>query len=489
MFVSAHDIKAETKHHLPLLSTTTNNKKIKMQKLKTISLFLAAVFLISACQTTSDKEKNNQQETEYTSNTPTPEWSKNAVIYEVNIRQYTEEGTFNAFAEHLPRLKELGADILWLMPVHPIGEEKRKGSLGSYYSIKDYKAINPEFGTMEDFKALVEKVHEMDMHLILDWVANHTAWDHPWIDTNPEWYLKNEQGEIVAPVEDWTDVAGLDYSNNEMREAMTDALTFWVEETNIDGYRCDVAGMVPVDFWEDARKAIEDVKPVWMLAEDEAEIALLENAFNANYGWEFHHIMNEVAQKKKNATHVAEYFQKIDTIYPAGTWPMQFITNHDENSWNGTVFERMGEAVKTMAALTFTVEGMPLIYSGQEVGLDKQLEFFEKDQIDWTGGEDMTQFYQTLTQLKAENQALWNGRFGGDMRIINTNKEEMVFGFYRQKEENTVVALFNLSDESISTIIENGPTGNFTEVMTGKEITLPANKLLLQPWEFKIFVR
>jgi glycosidase len=460
-----------------------------MQNFRTIILFLAVLFLISACQRASDKDTNQTKEQEYISNTPTPEWSKDAVIYEVNIRQYTEEGTFNAFAEHLPRLKELGVDILWLMPVHPIGEKKRKGSLGSYYSIKDYKAINPEFGTLEDFKALVRKAHEMDMQLILDWVANHTAWDHPWTETNPEWYLKNEQGEIVAPVEDWTDVAGLDYSNEEMRKAMTEALTFWVKEANIDGYRCDVAGMVPVDFWENARKAIEEVRPVWMLAEDEAEIALLENAFNANYGWEFHHIMNNVAQKEQNATHVAEYFQKIDTLYPAGTWPMQFTTNHDENSWNGTVYERMGEAVKSMAALTFTVEGMPLIYSGQEVGLNKQLEFFEKDQIDWTGGEEMTDFYQTLTQLKSENPALWNGEFGGDLKIIKTNNDKAVFCFSRQKDNNTVVALFNLSDESISPFAENGPDGSFTEILTGKETTLPVNGLLLQPWEFKIFIR
>lgn len=458
-----------------------------MQKFKSISLLLAFILLISACQTST---KNDQQEArEYTSNTPLPEWSKDAVIYEVNIRQYTEEGTFNAFSGHLPRLKELGVDILWLMPVHPIGEKNRKGTLGSYYSIKDYKAINPEFGTMEDFKSLVEKAHEMDMHLVLDWVANHTAWDHPWTETNPEWYLQNEEGEIIAPVEDWTDVAGLDYSNEEMRKAMIDALTFWVEEANIDGYRCDVAGMVPVDFWEDARSAIQAVKPVWMLAEDEDEISLLENAFNANYGWSFHHIMNKVAQQEQNAIHVAEYFQKNDTIYPSGTWPMQFTTNHDENSWNGTVYERMGEAVKTMAALTFTVEGMPLIYSGQEVGLSKQLEFFEKDQIDWTGGEEMTKFYQSLTQLKTDNPALWNGNFGGDLKIIKTNNDESLFCFSRQKGENTVIALFNLSDESVSAFVENGPEGNFTEYMTGDETTMPISGMLLQPWEYKIFVK
>ncbi|WP_234408967.1 alpha-amylase family glycosyl hydrolase [Marinilabilia salmonicolor] len=342
---------------------------------------------------------------------------------------------------------------------------------------------------MEDFKALVDKAHEMDMHLILDWVANHTAWDHPWTETNPEWYLQNEEGEIIAPVEDWTDVAGLNYDNKEMRQAMTDALTFWVKEANIDGYRCDVAGMVPVDFWEDARTAIEAVKPVWMLAEDEEEISLLENAFNANYGWSFHHIMNKVAQNEQNATHLAEYFQKIDSLYPEGSWPMQFTTNHDENSWNGTVWERMGDAAKTMAALTFVVEGMPLIYSGQEVGLNKKLEFFEKDQIDWTGGEEMTEFYQTLTQLKTDNPALWNGEFGGDLKIIETNDTESLFCFSRQKGGNTVVALFNFSESSISAFVENGPEGTFTEYFNGEETTLPINGLLLQPREFKIFVK
>ncbi len=459
-----------------------------MQKIKSINLLLAALFLISACHTTTQKDQAREEQ-KFTSNTPLPEWSKDAVIYEVNIRQYTEEGTFNAFAEHLPRLKELGVDILWLMPVHPIGEKNRKGTLGSYYSIKDYKAINPEFGTMEDFKALVEKVHALDMHLILDWVANHTAWDHPWTETNPEWYLQNEAGEIIAPVEDWTDVAGLDYSNHEMREAMTEALTFWVKEANIDGYRCDVAGMVPVDFWESARTAIEAVKPVWMLAEDEEEIALLENAFNANYGWSFHHIMNAVSKGEQNASHVAAYFNKTDTLYPAGSWPMQFTTNHDENSWNGTVYERMGEAAKTMAALTFVVEGMPLIYSGQEAGLNKQLEFFEKDQIDWSQGEKMTSFYQTLTQLKSDNPALWNGEFGGDLKIIETNDTESLFYFSRQKDENTVIALFNLSENSISAFAENGPTGTFTDYFSGKEATLPVNGLLLQPWEFRVFVK
>ncbi|MGM0377703.1 MAG: alpha-amylase family glycosyl hydrolase [Bacteroidota bacterium] len=460
-----------------------------MRSKQLLLLFLVLAVYFTGCQERERKE-NNPEDQKITSEAPTPEWSKDAVIYEVNIRQYTEEGTFDAFAEHLPRLKELGVDILWLMPVHPIGEEKRKGSLGSYYSIKDYKGINPEFGSMEDFKELVEKVHEQDMHLILDWVANHTAWDHPWTDEHPEWYLKNDSGEIIAPHEDWTDVAGLDYDNEEMRTAMIDALTFWVEEADIDGYRCDVAGMVPVDFWESARREIEKEKNVWMLAEDEEESELLKYAFNANYGWSFHHIMNDVANDEKNATHVRDYFTRIDSVYPEGTYPMQFTSNHDENSWNGTVFDRMGEkAAKTMAALTFTVEGVPMIYSGQEAGLDKQLEFFEKDQIEWKDNTEMSRLYRTLSDLHANNPALWNGEAGGEMKIIETNEQEDVFYFSREKDDNVVVALFNLSDESRSVTAEEGPEGAFSEVMNDKGANLPVRGVLLQPWEFRIYVQ
>jgi glycosidase len=458
-----------------------------MKKLKFLALFLAAIFLLSACQDGRQKDQQSS-EAQYISNAPVPEWSKDAVIYEVNIRQYTEEGTFNAFSSHLPRLKELGVDILWLMPVHPIGEKNRKGTLGSYYSIKDYKAINPEFGTFEDFKSLVDKVHEMDMHLVLDWVANHTAWDHPWISEHPEWYTTNDEGEIMAPEPDWSDVADLNYDNQELREAMTEALKFWVREADIDGYRCDVAGKVPVDFWETAREELEKIKPVWMLAEDEAETELLEYAFNANYGWEFHHIMNALAKGEKNALDVAQYFQKTDTLYPHGAYPMQFTSNHDENSWNGTVFDRLDDAVKTMAALTFTVEGMPLIYSGQEAGLSKSLAFFEKDRIEWKESE-MTPFYQTLTALKANNPALWNGTASGEMKILKTNSPETLFAFSREKENNQIVAVFNFSDSSESVFMVEGPEGTFTELFSGKEVTLPAKGVLLQPWDFRIYTQ
>jgi glycosidase len=292
----------------------------------------------------------------------------------------------------------------------------------------------------------------------------------------------------MAPEPDWSDVADLNYDNQELREAMTEALKFWVREADIDGYRCDVAGKVPVDFWETAREELEKIKPVWMLAEDEAETELLEYAFNANYGWEFHHIMNALAKGEKNALDVAQYFQKTDTLYPHGAYPMQFTSNHDENSWNGTVFDRLDDAVKTMAALTFTVEGMPLIYSGQEAGLSKSLAFFEKDRIEWKESE-MTPFYQTLTALKANNPALWNGTAGGEMKILKTNSPETLFAFSREKENNQIVAVFNFSDSSESVFMVEGPEGTFTELFSGKEVTLPAKGVLLQPWDFRIYTQ
>lgn len=444
-------------------------------------ILLASIF--ASCQTASKPSV----ESESVSKTPVPEWSKDAVIYEVNTRQYTEAGTFEAFEEHLPRLKELGVDILWFMPIYPIGEENRKGTLGSYYSIQDYQAVNPEFGTIEDFKSVVQKAHDLDMKVILDWVANHTAWDHEWITTHPEWYTKDSLGNMIAPF-DWTDVAQLDYTQKEMRSAMKSALNFWVKETDIDGYRCDVAGMVPVDFWEAATEELNAIKPIFMLAEDEAETDLLFKAFNANYGWGFHHIMNDIAKGDKSAIDATEYLQNIVSKYPKGAYPMQFTSNHDENSWNGTTLERMGDAVSTFAALTFVVEGMPLIYNGQEAGLKKRLEFFEKDVIDWS---DLSAslLYSQLIKLKKENKALWNGTEGGNTLFIETNEPEKVLAFKREKEDNSVTVIFNLSAETVSVntslAVEKGNTNYFDSI----EVEVPMNDFTLDAWEYLIFYK
>ena len=418
-----------------------------------------------------------------------PEWTKNAVIYEVNIRQYTPEGTFKAFETHLPRLKELGVDILWIMPIHPISEKNRKGSLGSYYSVKDYTGINPEFGTLEDFKGLVNKAHEMGFKVIIDWVANHTGWDNQWITDHPEWYTKDSTGNIIPPNPDWSDIADLNFDSQPMRGAMLDAMDYWVKETNIDGFRCDVAWGVPQDFWEAATASLDSIKPVYMLAEDEDHPALLGKAFESNYAWKLHHILNEVAQGKKAAADIQKYYTDSVNRYAPGSFPMQFITNHDENSWQGTEYERMGDAVKTFATLTFTLEGIPLLYSGQEAGLNKRLLFFEKDTINWSNLE-MQKFYQKLVSLKHTNTALWNGTAGGPMVFAETSDPVNVIAFSREKDDNQILAVFNLSPNPVEATMQIAQPGNYLDYFSGENTTLEKNSVMnLDKWGYRILIR
>lgn len=452
---------------------------------KAISIILTLILIalsLSGCIS-----KTNTAETNKTI-TRQPEWIKNSVIYEINIRQYTKEGTFKAFREHLPRLKDMGVDILWFMPIYPISEKNRKGTLGSYYSIKDYKAVNPEFGTLEEFKDLVDECHKMGFKVILDWVANHTGWDHVWIK-NKDWYLTDSNGNIVHPPgTDWTDVAQLNYKNEEMRSAMIDAMVFWVKEVGIDGYRCDVAGKVPVDFWEKARGELEKIKPVYMLAEDEGNRDFLNKAFNSNYNWRLLHLMESIANGKSDAFGIRRFAENLDKIYPNGSFPMNFITNHDENSWNGTEFERMKDAVNVMAMLTFTLPGIPLIYSGQEAGLNKRLEFFEKDEIDWKNY-PMQEFYKNLIRLKRENKALWNGEHGGSIKFIDV-KNDNVLAFVREKDGNRVLVFANLSDKSFNLEVPlNEYAGKYTDFYSNTKTTLKKTASIeFTPWSYKIYI-
>lgn len=385
-------------------------------------------------------------------------WAYSAVIYEVNIRQFSPEGTFRAFARQLPRLKSLGVDILWFMPIQAIGEKDRKGSLGSYYSIKDYTQVNPEFGTLEDFKEVVAKAHDVGMKVILDWVANHTSRDAKWIDAHPEWYTKDSLGNIVAPY-DWTDVADLNYDNADMRTAMIQDMLFWIREVDIDGFRCDVAGEVPVDFWETAVDSIKAVKSdIFMLAEAEKP-ELNSKAFDAFYAWDFHHKMNMVAQGKEPVDSLRASLKRIQNRFPKTAIPMFFTSNHDENSWNGTEFERMGDAAKSLAALSYILPGMPLIYNGQEVGFDKRLAFFEKDSIDWTDTAEFTAFYQHLNRLKASENVLFAPEKGGSFIEIGNDKSDKVWSFIRLKEGNAIACVFNLSNQPLLVTLDESISG------------------------------
>ncbi|MCD4793911.1 MAG: alpha-amylase [Bacteroidales bacterium] len=457
---------------------------------KSIFYILILAFIFSSCnsQTNEDNKTDKKDSTKLTVY-QYPERIDKSNIYEVNIRQYTPEGTFKAFETHIPRLKEMGVDILWLMPIFPISEKNRKGTMGSYYAVADYKKVNPEFGTKDDLRSIIKTAHENDMLVILDWVANHTGWDNTWITEHPDWYTQDSLGNIVCTVgTDWTDVADLNYDNKDMRKAMTDALKYWVKDFDIDGYRCDVAGMVPTDFWNNVRTELDKIKPVFMLAEAE-QLDLHEKAFDMGYAWNFHHIMNEIAKGNKNAKDLREYFEKAQDEYPQKVNRMTFTSNHDENSWNGTVFERMPKSYKTFAVLSFVVPGMPLIYSGQEAGLDERLEFFEKDTIEWKEHE-MKDLYTKLITLKNENKALWNGEAGSSAHFINTSNKEQIFTFKRKKDDNRILVMMNLSSKNAKfNYMEKDFERFYTDYFSGEDMSVkPHEHYILKPWEYKVLI-
>lgn len=417
-----------------------------------------------------------------------PAWSFNKTIYEVNVRQYTKEGTFKAFEKHLPELKRMGVGILWLMPINPIGEKNRKGLLGSYYSVEDYYAVNPEFGTMDDFKELVNKIHSLHMHVIIDWVANHTSWDNVLTKTHPDFYKKDSTGKFIAPVKDWTDVIALNYKNKDLWNYMIGALKFWVKDCNIDGFRCDVADMVPTPFWNEARKELDKIKPVFMLAEAERP-ELQAKAFDMTYSWKFYTLMNDIAKGKSNASSINNFFKWENNNFPKNDFRMRFTSNHDENSWNGTEFERLGNAAPTFAALTFAVPGMPLIYSGQEAGSNKRLKFFERDPIVWKPS-PFRELYTKLVDLKLHNKALWNGDEGGDMNLISSPNDKSVYSFVRKKDNNKVFVVFNLSNKSVDVTLSGKEIkGNYKNIFSGVNVSFSDREnFKLKPWEYEIFI-
>lgn len=454
---------------------------------------LIALLSLNACQQAS-QQTTPSSPTESEAVQTDLDWEKDAVIYEVNIRQYTDEGTFNAFAEHLPRLKDLGVEILWIMPIHPISETKRKGTLGSYYAASDFRAVNPEFGTMEDFKILVDRIHEMDMKVILDWVPGHTGWDHYWIEQHPDWYLKDADGNITDPLNDdgtsmgWTDIADLDFSNLAMRDQMTADMMFWMDEAKIDGFRMDAAWDVPQDYWEDCLpKLREKDAAIFLLAEaNNYYMRDSENFFDMTYSWGLHHHLNKIAQGEDEIKVINEWFDMQKDSFATG-YSMQFITNHDENSWQGSVEERMGEAGDAMAVLTFTLEGMPLIYSGQEAGLDKRLEFFEKDLIDWKDFPKQA-FYETLIDLKIGNEALWNGKWGAERVLIPHDNEENIYAFYREKGDDRVIVVLNLSRQPQDLSLEIGElAGEYSNVFANSTLTVPESlNMSMAPWDYLV---
>lgn len=388
------------------------------------------------------------------SHTPAPAhaaWSRQAVIYQINVRQYSQAGTLAAVQADLPRLKQLGVDILWLMPLQPIGKLNRKGTLGSYYSISDYTAVNPEFGSIADAKSLVAAAQKLGFKVILDWVANHTAWDHPWTSAHKDWYKLNAKGEVYAvtfnegqPTEEhWDDVVALDYRSEGLRAAMIDAMRFWVREVGLDGFRCDVASLVPTDFWVRARRELETVKRLFMLAESDSVELHTSGAFDMTYDWSLpDEVFKKIGKGEAGAPLLKDWLARQPGKYPAEAYRMRFTSNHDFNSWHGTDAELYGDAWQALAVLTFTLPGMPLIYNGQEAGLNKRLAFFEKDPIDWRG-RDLTAFYAKLVALKHRHPALAAGVSGGAVKLLPA--PETVVAFERRVGADVVRVAVNLS--------------------------------------------
>jgi glycosidase len=418
-----------------------------------------------------------------------PSWMSNATVYEVNVRQYSQAGSFNAVAADLTRIKNLGVKVIWFMPIYPISVTKRKGTLGSYYSVGNYTAVNPEFGTAADFKALVDKAHGMGFKIVLDWVANHTGWDNPWITAHPDWYTKGSNGAITQPPgTDWYDVADLNYSNTAMRTAMIDSMKYWVNTYDIDGFRCDAAGMVPNDFWHQASVALEAIKPLWMLAEAAPGDVSMGTDFSSAYNWDLLGTENGLKSNSGSKYDFNGQISNIQANYPAGTFAMNFITNHDENSWNGTEYTRLGSvgAVKAASVLYFTLPGAPLIYNGQEVGMNKQLAFFEKDQIPWVAS-PMTAFYTKLVSLKSTNAALAVGSAAGAIRVVTTNKDG-VMAYVRSSGKSKVLVAINLTNKSQKVTLSWGASaGKLYDYASNKLVSIPASQTVTLPaWGYQV---
>tara|TARA_B110001452_G_scaffold53073_1_gene40515 strand:- start:1464 stop:2882 length:1419 start_codon:yes stop_codon:yes gene_type:complete len=471
--------------------------------MKKISFFLIIGLLLLNCKNQTTTVESSELQYKPISDVVL----ETAVIYEANIRQYSESGTFTDFTKDIPNLKQLGVKVIWLMPIFPISETKRKATggefasliedeterekmLGSYYAVTDFTKVNPEFGTLEDFRALIKTAHENDIYVILDWVPNHTGWDHTWLKTNPEYYTQNEVGDVIDPINPdtgeswgWQDVADLNYDNKEMRAEMIEDMLFWITQENIDGFRCDVASAVPLDFWKDAIAKLRAEKEIFMLAEaGEANLVEGTELFDMAYGWDRHHVFNEMAKSDDAVNLWKESIKRDTNLYEADDIIMTFVTNHDENSWNGTVRERMGDAAELLTALSFVVPGMPLIYSGQEYDLDHRLLFFEKDQIP-SGKAVMWPLLEKLGQLKNTNPALNGGKNPATYTDIETaNSKVLVFS--REKNKHKIVFIGNFSGEKQT--LENPSMGALDY---DSELKINDKILTLEPWGFRIFLQ
>lgn len=419
----------------------------------------------------------------------TVDWAATANIYEVNLRQYTAEGTLEAFKQHLPRLKDMGVNILWFMPLTPISLKKRQGSLGSYYACSNYNAISEEYGKAADFKDLVAAAHEMGFKVIIDWVANHTGYDHVWTKEHPEFYKKNNEGNFYDAF-GWIDVIDLDYYNRQLWDAMIAEMNEWIKEFDIDGFRCDMANLVPLDFWFKARSALDAKKELFWLAE--CEDSAYHQVFDATYAWEFLHTMEAVAANNASPGDLKNVLEKNNAAFPANALRLFFTSNHDENSHSGSEYERLGEGAEAFAVLCATWNSLPLIYSGQEMPNKKRLKFFDKDAIEWTETYLLHDFYKTLLSLKKSYPAMQSGNVAVSTKLLATTAPGNVFVFVRNINENELLVILNLSNSSDIRFEITGVfnAGKFINAFSGQAAEITAHTTFqMQKWEYLVYIQ
>jgi glycosidase len=459
--------------------------------LRVLPAIILVVFLLS-CKEGKKTETQKKNKPAMTNRFKPVDWAHNTNVYEVNVRQYTPEGTFNAFLRELPRLKEMGVQTLWFMPVTPIAQKNKKGSLGSYYACSDYTSINPEFGTLDDFKNLVDKAHDEGMKVIIDWVANHTGWDHVWTKEHPDYYLRDSSTNDFKIASGMDDIIELDFTNPALRKAMIDAMKFWVQECDIDGFRCDLAFWVELDFWKEARPELDAIKPLFWLGEyDELDNPEYGEAFDASYTWTWMHKAKDFYQQKQAVDSLIKVLKKYDDLGDS-TMRAWFTTNHDENSWNGTEYEKYGDMAKALAVFSCTWNGIPLLYSGQELPNKKRIKFFDKDTIHWTGTNELAGFYKTLLHLHSTNPALRSGDSASQTFILKTSDPQNVFAYLRRNRNNEVLVVLNLSanNDLHFDITDDKIKGVYKNVFSGAANDFSVERSFeMQGWEFLVYYK
>lgn len=437
-------------------------------------------FVLAAC---NDTQVHTTQANDSASIDGHPSWIEQGNIYEVNVRQYTPQGTLKAFEQNLQRLKDMGVQTLWFMPINPISKKDRKGALGSYYAVSNYTAINPEYGTMEDWKELVNKAHSMGFKVIMDWVPNHTGADHPWLTTHPDFYQKDSTGKPMSPF-DWTDVRQLDFTNKEMQDSMTAALQFWVIQTDIDGFRCDHVEKFQMDFWKAAIPKLRKTKNLLLLAEAE-EPWVYSAGFDMNYAWQLFHTTVDIAQGKRTALAIDTVLYTKDTLLPKTALQLTFTSNHDENSWNKADYGTMpGASHAPFAVLTQTIKrAVPLVYSGQEEPMLDSVSFFYKDTITF-GKFQRAGFYKTLLNLRKNNAAL---AANASFKKLSTSNDAALYAFEREKEGNKVLVILNLSSKPQNFSWKQQPSEKeWNNVFAGNKE--PVDKGFgMEPWGYAVY--